>query len=65
MGRWEGQKKTIIIKQFPEFFYNGKFIVKLTPIGGGEKYVDFRNRLIFFIHTIKELLKENYFLISY
>ena len=49
MGRWEGQKK--------------KFIVKLTPIGGGEKYVDFRNRLIFFIHTIKELLKEKHIIV--
>ncbi len=63
MGRWEGQKKNIIIKQFPEFFYDGKFIVKLTPIGGGEKYVDFKNRLIFFIHTVKELLKEKHIIV--
>lgn len=63
MGRWEGQERNIIIKQFPEFFYNGKFIVKLTPIGGGEKYADFRNRLIIFIHTIKELLKEKHIIV--
>ena len=63
MGRWEGKERNIIIKQFPEYFYNGKFIVKLTPIGGGEKYADFQNRLIFFIHTIKEILKEKHIIV--
>lgn len=63
MGEWEGKERNVIIKQFPEFFYNGKFITELTPIGGGEKYVNFENRLISFIHTIKEILKEKHIIV--
>lgn len=63
MGTWEGKERNIIIKQFPEFFYNGKFIVKLTPTGGGEKYEDFQNRLFFFINTIKEIIREKHIIV--
>lgn len=63
MGKWEGMERNIIIKQYPEYFYNGKFIVKLTPIEGGEKYTDFINRLIFFVQTIEEILKEKHIIV--
>lgn len=63
MGRWEGVERKVIIKQFPDFFHNGKFIAKLTPVGDGEKYTDFQNRLIFFVHTIERIIKEKHIIV--
>lgn len=62
MGEWEGKDKDKIVKCFPEYFINSKFISTQTPIGG-EKYEEFVKRVFLFTQNLEEVLVDNHVII--
>jgi probable phosphoglycerate mutase len=53
MGEWEGMKQSDIINKYPQIwnnFWNNP--IQYTPVGGGESYDKFKNRIITEIENI-------------
>jgi len=56
MGEWEGMKQSDIINKYPQIwnnFWNNP--IKYTPVGKGESYNEFKNRIITEIENIINL----------
>ncbi len=58
MGILEGKKRCDLIKEYPNFFFNGKFKDYMTP-PMGENYYDFRFRITSFAFSMEKLLSEH------
>lgn len=58
MGILEGKKRSDLIKEYPTYFYNGRFKDYMTP-PMGESYSDFKSRIVSFVPTMEKLLFKN------
>lgn len=58
MGIMEGRKRNELIKEYPNYFFNGHFKSYMTP-PMGESYDDFKFRITSFFPSVEKLLLEN------
>lgn len=58
MGKLEGKKRCDLIKEYPDYFFDGRFKDYMTP-PMGESYEDFRFRIASFFSSVKKLLSEH------
>lgn len=58
MGLLEGKKRCDLVKEYPDYFFNGHFKGYMTP-PMGESYDDFRFRIASFASFMEKLLLEH------
>ena len=65
MGILEGKRRCDLVKEYPDYFFNGHFKDYMTP-PMGESYDNFRFRIASFVSSIKKLLlKHNIIICSH
>ena len=66
MGKFEGRRREAVVKKFPEYFVNNKFIYSLTP-PQGESYKEICKRADEFLSKIliKEIEDKNVLICSH